>query len=197
MLPILQVGEVLLTPEILTEHFCCDLDACKGMCCVEGDAGAPITPEEVQLMEEAIPMVWQEIDPRALKVINKQGVAYRDRDGDLVTSIVNGKDCVLTCLDEKGCTLCITDRAFREGRSKWDKPISCALYPIRETRLSNGTVALNYDRWDICRPAIKLGNKLKLPLYVFLKKPLIRRFGEAWYAELEETVSQLKAQGLL
>lgn len=197
MYPILQVGDVLLSPDILTEHFCCDLDACGGACCIEGDAGAPVTLEEVAELERVLPAVWNDLDPRARKVLNKQGVAYRDIDGDLVTSIVGTKDCCFTCYDEKGICLCATDRAHREGRINWSKPISCYLYPIREQPLSNGTVALNYDRWTVCHPAVIKGRELRLPLYRFLREPLIRRFGEAWYAELEVLVDQLKEQGLL
>ena len=109
MLPILQVGDVLLSPDILTEHFCCDLEACGGACCIEGEAGAPITPAEVKELERVLPAVWMELDPKARKVLNKQGVAYRDEDGDLVTSIVNGKDCCFTCYDKNGICLCATD----------------------------------------------------------------------------------------
>lgn len=197
MLPILQVGEVLLSPDILTEHFCCDLEACGGACCIEGDAGAPVTLDEIAHLERVLPAVWHDLDPRARKVLNKQGVAYRDPDGELVTSIVGGKDCCFTCYDERGICLCATDRAHREGRTDWSKPISCYLYPIREKRLSNGTIALNYDRWTVCAPARKLGGELGLPIYVFLKDPLIRRFGKEWYAELENLVAALKEEGLL
>lgn len=197
MLPILQVGDVLLSPDILTEHFCCDLDACGGACCIEGDAGAPVTIDEIAHLERVLPAVWNDLDPRAQKVLNKQGVAYRDPDGDLVTSIVGGKDCCFTCYDEHGVCLCATDRAHREGRIDWAKPISCSLYPIREKRLSNGTVALNYDRWSICAPARRLGSERSLPVYRFLKEPLVRRFGEAWYAELEALVENLRNEGLL
>lgn len=197
MLPILQVGDVLLSPDILTEHFCCDLEACGGGCCIEGEAGAPITPAEVKDLERVLPAVWMELDPKARKVLNNQGVAYRDEDGDLVTSIVNGKDCCFTCYDERGICLCATDRAHREGRIDWAKPISCYLYPIREQQLSNGNIALNYHRWSVCKPAVKLGRELKLPIYKFLKDPLIRRFGQAWYDELLALVEALKAEGML
>lgn len=197
MLSILQVGDVLLSSDILTEHFCCDLDACGGACCIEGDAGAPITKEEERELERVLPAVWHDLDPRAQKVLNKQGVSYRDPEGELVTSIVGGKDCCFTCYNEKGICLCATDRAHREGRINWSKPISCYLYPIREKRLSNGLIALNYDRWTVCHPAVKLGRELQLPIYQFLREPLIRRFGEAWYAELEQLVASLKEEGVI
>ena len=105
MLPILQVGDVLLSPDILTEHFCCDLAACGGACCIEGDAGAPLKDDEVAELERVLPAVWNDLDPRAQKVLRKQGVAYRDRDGDLVTSIVGEKDCCFTCYDEAATCL--------------------------------------------------------------------------------------------
>lgn len=197
MLPILQVGDVLLSPDILTEKFCCDLDACKGACCIEGDAGAPLKDDEVAHLERVLPAVWHSLSPRAQKILNKQGVAYRDREGDLVTSIVDDKDCCFTCYDEHGTCLCATDRAHREGRTDWAKPISCYLYPIREKQMPNGTVALNYDRWSLCRPAIAKGRELDLPLYQFLKDPLIRRFGQAWYDQLLALVEALKAEGVL
>ena len=177
-----QVGDVIVSVDCLTERFCCDLDACHGICCVEGEAGAPVTMDEVSAAAQA--------------VIDKQGVAYTDSDGDLVTSIVNGKDCVFTCYED-GCCFCAAERAFRAGRTAWCKPVSCALYPIREQRLSNGLVALNYHRWDVCRPAVKKGKMLDLPVYRFLREPLERRFGKAWYAELEEVASALHGQGYI
>ena len=184
--PILQVGDVLLSPDIITERFCCDLDACHGICCVEGDAGAPVTMDEIARIEDCVDTVWEDLSASAQAVIDKQGVAYADRDGDLVTSIVGGKDCVFTCYED-GCCLCALERAWRGGRLKdLCKPISCALYPIREKTFSNGLVGLNYNRWDVCRDAVRKGKELDLPVYKFLRGPLIRRFGEEWYSELEE-----------
>ncbi len=196
MLPIIQVGDVLVSPDILTERFCCDLDACHGECCVEGDAGAPVTLDEVAAIEDALDEVWPELAASAQTVIDRQGVAYTDVEGTLVTSIVGGKDCVFTC-HEGGCCLCALERAWRAGRISFCKPISCALYPIREVQLSNGTVGLNYHRWDVCREAVRKGRELDLPVYKFLRGPLVRRFGEQWYKELEETADELKRQGLL
>lgn len=188
--PIVQVGNVLLSPDIFTERFCCDLEACKGICCVEGDAGAPVTLEETGDIEDVLDTVWNDLSASAQAVIDKQGVAYTDEEGDLVTSIVNGKDCVFTCYD-KGCCLCALEKAFRNGKTKFVKPISCALYPIREKRFGNGTVALNYNKWIVCKDAVALGKKLDLPVWKFLKDPLVRRFGEEWYKELEETAEAL------
>ena len=191
---ILQVGDVILTSEILTECFCCDLEACKGACCVEGDSGAPLTLDEVGNLEEVLDEVWPELSAKAQSILDKQGVAYTDCEGDLVTSIVNGKDCVFTCYGKDGCCYCATDKAFREGRTTWCKPISCALYPIREKRFGNGLSGLQYHRWDICRPAVEKGKELNLKIYQFLKDPLIRRFGEAWYNELCAVAQQLETE---
>lgn len=196
MLPIIQVGDVLVSPDILTERFCCDLDACHGKCCVEGDAGAPVTLDEVAAIEDALDEVWPELSASAQTVIDRQGVAYTDVEGTLVTSIVGGKDCVFTC-HEGECCLCALERAWRAGRIRFCKPISCALYPIREVQLSNGTVGLNYHRWNVCHEAVKKGRELDLPVYKFLRGPLVRRFGEQWYKELEETADELKRQGYL
>ena len=186
--PILEVGGVLISSELITEQFCCDYEKCKGICCVEGDAGAPVTLDEVAAIEDALDAVWPELSASAQSVIDRQGVAYTDRDADLVTSIVHGKDCVFTCYDGDSC-LCALERAFRQGRTRFCKPISCALYPIREKRFDGGLVALNYNRWDVCADAREKGKALGLPVYRFLKEPLIRRFGEAWYNELCEVAN--------
>ncbi len=188
--PIIQVGNVLLSSEILTERFCCDLDKCQGQCCVEGDAGAPVTLDEVAEIENALDEVWSDLSASAQTVIDKQGVAYTDSEGDLVTSIVAGKDCVFTSY-QRGICLCALEKAYRAGKTRFCKPISCALYPIREKTLSNGMVALNYNRWNVCAEAVKKGKELNIPLYQFLKQPLVRRFGEQWYEELEKTVQHL------
>lgn len=191
-IPILQVGKVLLSTEIVTEYFCCDLSACHGQCCVDGESGAPLTLDEAAELERLLPTIEDSLSAEARKVIADQGVAYVDVEGDLVTSIVNGQDCVFTCYED-GCCLCAAERAYREQLTDWCKPISCALYPIREKRLSNGYVGLNYHRWSVCDPARRKGQELRLPLYRFLKAPLTCRFGEAWYKELEAAVDALQA----
>ncbi len=188
--PIIDVDGVLVSSDILTECFCCDLDACKGICCVEGDAGAPVTEDEVMAIEDSLDTVWSDLSASAQAVIDRQGVAYCDADGDLVTSIVGGKDCVFTCY-EKGCCLCALERAFRNGLTPFCKPVSCALYPIREKRFSGGLVGLNYNRWSVCKEAVRKGRELQLPVFRFLKEPLTRRFGSAWYEELCAVAAQL------
>ena len=207
---IIQIDDVLVSAEILTESFCCDLSKCRGICCIEGDAGAPITLEEVALLEDNLDVVKKYLSTEAQLIIAAQGVAYTDKEGDLVTSIVNGKDCVFTCYKDinlnssnidnsaeasdniiKDCCLCAYERAYRKGLISWPKPISCALYPIRESKLSNGMIALVYHRWEVCKDAIKKGKELSLPLYIFLKEPLIRRFGAEWYEALCTAAKEL------
>lgn len=207
MLHIIQVGNVLVSPDIFTEKFCCDLDVCKGACCIIGDAGAPVTLDEIDSIEANLDAVWEDLSVSAQSVIDKQGVAYSDDEGDLVTSIVNGKDCVFTCYQDledmgdghtiKNCCLCAFERAYRRGMIQWCKPVSCALYPIREKQFADGTVGLNYHRWEICEAAVTKGKQLDMPVYIFLKEPLIRRFGVKWYDELCGIAEQLKKQGLI
>ena len=224
--PIIQVGDVLISSDILTEKFCCDLSACKGQCCVEGDAGAPVTLDEIAEIEDCLDEVWGDLSASAQAVIDKQGVAYTDQEGDLVTSIVRGKDCVFTYYDSlqftvdglqmnteapekstvnckpstvniEDCCLCALEKAFRAGKTHFCKPVSCALYPIREKRLGNDLIGLNYNRWEVCKMAVAKGQQEEILLYQFLREPLIRRFGEEWYDELLNTVKELKAQGYL
>lgn len=189
---IIQIGHVILSTDILSECFCCDLEACKGACCVEGDSGAPLTLDEVGEFEQVLDTVWPRLSAKAQSVIDRQGVAYTDSEGDLVTSIVDGRDCVFTCYGGDGCCYCATDKACREGLTRWPKPISCALYPIREKQFSNGTVGLNYHRWSVCRPAVRKGRELGLRIYQFLKDPLIRRFGREWYDELCAVAAEME-----
>lgn len=190
ILPILQVGNVLLSPDIITERFCCDYEKCKGVCCIEGNAGAPVSIDEIGEIEEVLDDVWQDLSPQAQAVIDRQGVAYTDQEGDLVTSIVNGKDCVFTCYDRGNC-LCALEKACRAGKTTFLKPLSCSLYPIRAKQFDHGMVGLNYHQWDVCKDAVKLGMQLDMPVYRFLKEPLIRCFGEEWYAELETLADEV------
>ena len=202
---ILQVEDVLISADILTERFCCDLNVCKGECCIEGDAGAPVTLDEIAAIEDSLDVVWPDMSASAQSVVDRQGVSYIDQEGDLVTSIVNGKDCVFTCYDTidvgdgpiHHCCLCAFEKAFRAGRISFCKPISCALYPIREKKLGMDLIGLNYNRWDVCKCAREKGAQLDILVYRFLKEPLIRRFGERWYGQLETLVSELHEQGYL
>lgn len=192
----LQIGDVVVSLDVLREKFLCDLSACKGACCIEGDAGAPVELDEIEKLEEVLPVVWDELAPEARDVIDKQGVVYTDCEGDLVTSIVHNKDCVFTCYDENCCCYCAIEKAYREGKTDFYKPVSCHLYPIRVGDYGPYK-AVNYNHWDVCKAAVLLGKKENLPVYKFLKAPLIRRFGEEWYAELELAAGEMERQGLL
>lgn len=201
---ILEIDDTLVSTDIITERFCCDLTQCHGQCCIEGDAGAPVTLDEIAEMEDNLDAVWSGLSASAQSVIDRQGVAYTDIEGELVTSIVNGKDCVFTCYQDldtpdgtvKNCCLCAFERAYRSGATRWCKPISCALYPIRVKTLSNGMTALAYNRWDVCRDAVKKGRELDMPLYRFLRDPLVKRFGQSWYDNLCTVAREMEEQGI-
>ena len=188
-----QIDDTLVSLDVVERCFLCDLSHCKGQCCVEGDSGAPLEEEELPKLQAVLPLIWDDLSPAAQAIIQKQGVAYIDEEGDLVTSIVHGKDCVFTCYDADGVCKCAIEKAYREGKSDFYKPISCHLYPIRLSKVGD-MVGLEYHRWDICHCARQLGKKLHLPIYRFLKEPLIRRFGEAWYNELELTATEWQKQ---
>ncbi len=189
----LEIQNTLVTLDIVERFFCCDLAHCLGQCCIEGDAGAPVTPAEVELLKEVLPEVWDDLAPEARRVIEEQGVSYVDEEGDLVTSIVNGRDCVFTCYAPGGMCLCAIEKAYREGSVKWRKPISCALYPVRVTDY-DGFTAVNLHRWKICKCAEVLGRREGLRAYQFLREPLIERFGRDWYDELATTCEEYLRQ---
>lgn len=174
----------LVTLDVVERFFCCDLDACLGQCCIDGDAGAPITIDEEQEITKILPEIWEDLLPRAQQEIKMNGVAYNDREGERVTQILDNSNCVFSCYAPGGKCICAIEKAYREGRINFMKPISCALYPLRLKTLSNGSVAVNYHRWKICKSAEVLGRSRGIRVYEFLKEPLIRRFGQAWYDEL-------------
>lgn len=179
----LQIQHTLVSLDLAERFFCCDLSACLGACCIEGDAGAPITEEENKKIKENLPAVWDDLLPQARKEIEENGVSYIDEEGDLVTAILDGKNCAFTCYAPGGVCLCAFDRAYRQNRIPWRKPASCALYPLRLTEYHDFT-AVNYHRWKICRPAERFGRKKGIRLYQFLKDPLTEHFGKEWYDEL-------------
>ena len=192
---IIQVGNVLCSIDIFKEMFCCNYKACRGICCVEGEAGAPITLDEVSEIENILPLIEDSLSPAAREVIKEQGIAYIDQQGELVTGIVNGKDCIFTTYDEKGNCLCAIERTMRQGLHNVKKPISCSLYPIRVKKFHLGDevlYGLNYHRWAICKEAVEKGYRLSMPIYKFLKEPLIQMFGAQWYAELEVAAKEVE-----
>ena len=186
----LQIEDTIVSLDIIEEEFLCDLSVCKGICCVEGDSGAPVEDDEIIELKNALPFIWDDLSPRAQEIIEKQGVVYLDEDNEYVTSIVDGRDCVFTCYDKRGCCICALEKAYREGKISFYKPISCHLYPIRVAKYKDFR-ALNYNRWQVCQAAVSLGRKNKLKVYQFLKDPLIRKFGENWYKQLENIACEL------
>ena len=189
----IQIQQTLLSDEIFEEQFICDLCKCKGQCCVDGESGAPLTHEEYEQINNILPVIRHMLSPEAQALISGQGIAYTDVDGELVTSIINGEECVFTWFDDDGVCKCAIDTAYREGLTDVQKPLSCHLYPIRLTEYADFT-AVNYHRWSVCKPAVKLGRKEGLPIYRFLREPLIRRFGEVWYKEVCEAASLIHSQ---
>ncbi len=179
----LQIGNTLVSLDLIERFFCCDLARCKGECCIEGDAGAPISKEEYQKLKDILPLIWDDLLPRAKAEIEERGVGYIDEEGDLVTSIVDGKNCVFTCYGTDGMCYCAIEKAYREGRIDFYKPVSCHLYPVRLQKYPDFT-AVRCHRWKICKAAEVLGRAKGLRLYQFLKEPLMRRFGKEWYDEL-------------
>ena len=182
------VGDVVLSDDIKENFFVCDLEACKGACCVEGDSGAPLEDEETKILEDIYPLVKDYITAEGRQVIEAQGTWVIDSDGDKVTPTLGAnRECAYALYDDRGILKCGIEQAYLDGKISWKKPISCHLYPIRVTKYDQYD-ALNYNRWHICDPACQLGKSLQVPLYVFLKEALVRKYGEAWYAELLEDI---------
>lgn len=192
-MPMFQIQNVLVTLDIVERFFCCDLSKCLGACCIEGDAGAPVTPDEAQAIANAMPDISSEMLPRAVEEVQTNGTAYRDSEGDLVTTLLDGRNCAFCTFAPGGVCLCAIEKCRRQGRTNLEKPISCALYPLRERPIGPLT-ALNYHRWDICRPAEECGRARGIRLYQFLREPLVRRFGQQWYDELALTCQEYLRQ---
>jgi len=189
------IQDTLVSLDVLEKEFCCDLDTCRGCCCIEGDAGCPVSDEELKTIETILPELMPQMTKEARIVVEQQGLSYLDPSGERVLSIVNGKDCVFARTDHRGWTYCLIEKNHQSSNlnNQFSKPISCALYPIRLTQVG-ARVGVEYHRWDICHCARILGKKKHIPLYQFLREPLIRRFGEEWYNELELTAIEWKKQ---
>lgn len=190
----IQIDDKIISLDLFTARFCCDLKACRGECCVEGNSGAPLDEDEIALLEQE----WDKYEPymtsEGKQAIREQGVAVVDEDGDLTTPLVNGAECAYT-IQENGITWCAIEKAWSEGKTAYRKPISCHLYPIRLVKLSEELTGLQYHRWEICRAAEVLGAQKGEPLYRTLKEPIIRRFGEKFYEVMEECEQELKEMG--
>lgn len=190
----IQIDDKIISLDLYTARFSCDLGACRGECCVEGNAGAPLDEEEIAVLEEEWDNYAPYMTPEGKQAVEEQGMAVIDEDGDLTTPLVNGAECAYT-IQENGVTWCAIEKAWSEGKTPFRKPISCHLYPIRLVRLSNGMTGLQYHRWEVCRAAEMLGAKKGEPLYKTLKEPIIRRFGEAFYNEMEACETELLKMG--
>lgn len=185
----IQIDNKLISEDVFSEQFVCNLSKCKGICCVEGDAGAPLNEEETKILEEIYPKIKPYLRPEGIKAIEEQHTHIVDADGDLVTPLVNNAECAYVIFDEKGWTKCGIEKAYEDGVIDYQKPISCHLYPIRITEYSTFD-AVNYHEWDVCSDACALGKELQVKVYQFLKKPLIRKYGEDFYNTLCEAAEE-------
>lgn len=186
-----QLGKSIVSEEIIENDFVCNLNACKGACCVEGEAGAPLEKEELSVMEEIYPKVKPFLREQGIRAIEEQGVYIKGVDGEWETPLVNGSECAYVVFDEKGTALCGIEEAKNKGVIDWKKPLSCHLYPVRVKQYAEFS-AVNYHKWYICDDACSLGKELGVPVYKFVKEALIRKFGEAWYNELEKVAEEHK-----
>jgi hypothetical protein len=183
----------IVSEDILEKNFICNLSACKGACCIEGDSGAPITQDELGILEAELENIKPYLTAVSLEAIKTQNFWEKDTDGDLVTTCLPTGECNFSLRDEAGMLKCGIEQAYRDGKASIQKPLSCHLYPIRISNVGEFE-ALNYHRWDICKPACKLGEEHKVAVYQFLKEPLIRKFGADWYNELDVIAKQWKAE---
>ena len=185
------IDDTLVSEDLIEEQFVCDLKRCKGACCIEGDAGAPLHKDEINEIRKNYKGIKKYLSDEGKAAVEDQGLYTIDEDEEYVTPLVDGyKECAYT-IYINGIAKCGIEHAWEHGKSDFRKPISCHLYPVRITR-NKGFLAVNYDRWEICSPACSLGEKLKVPVYVFLKEALLKRFGDGWYSQLEEAAKLLK-----
>lgn len=190
----IEIGRTIISRDIFEQRFVCDLLKCKGACCVEGDSGAPLTPGEAEIIEKDYPKFEHYLPAEHRSEIKKQGFSVIDEDKDLVTPLVNKRQCAYSFSDEKGILKCSIEKAFNEGKTSFRKPLSCHLFPIRITEYRRFD-ALNYEELDICKPGRECGKSMKMPLFRYLKGPLIRKYGEEWYREVELAAEYLQKSG--
>lgn len=193
----IEIEDKIVSTELITAHFCCDLGVCHGICCVEGNAGAPLDPEEQEILEAEWLNYKEYMKPSGAAAIKEQGFAVYDEDGDLTTPLIENAECAYS-IEHDGGTWCAIEKAWSEGKCAFRKPISCHLYPIREVRFSNGGTGLQYHRWNVCRAAEILGRKKGEALYRTLREPIERRYGEDFFRALEaaeEALSMMHESG--
>ncbi|SDR68801.1 Protein of unknown function [Formosa sp. Hel1_31_208] len=186
-----QLGKTIVSEDIIEKDFICNLSACKGACCIDGDAGAPLDEEEVKILKDIYPEVKPFLRQEGISAIEAQGTHITTEFGDFETPLIDGADCAYVIFDDKKTALCGIEEAYNQGVISWKKPVSCHLYPVRIKQYSE-FAAVNYDKWDICDDACVLGKELQVPIYKFVKEALIRKFGEDWYAELETIAKTYK-----
>ncbi|MCL6102030.1 MAG: DUF3109 family protein [Bacteroidetes bacterium] len=186
----IEIGKTIVSLDILESSFCCDLEKCKGECCVDGDSGAPVTPEEAETIEKLYPLFEEYLPSQNKEEIAKQGFSLIDSDGDLVTPIIGKNECVFTFVNDKGITLCAIERAYFEKNTGFRKPVSCHLFPIRITEYKRFD-GVNYEKLKICKPGRACGKSTNQPLWKYLEEPLIRKYGEAWYQKLKLVAENL------
>ncbi|MFM7770128.1 MAG: DUF3109 family protein [Bacteroidota bacterium] len=188
------IENTLVSEDVFEEHFVCDLAACKGACCVEGDSGAPIDESEIEKLNHILEAAKPYMTAPGIKAVLKEGAVVKDSDGDWVTPLISPKGaCAFVHFTSEGTALCAIEMAHKEGRTEFKKPISCHLYPIRLTQLTD-YIGLNYHKWPICEPACTCGSKLKIPVFRFLKDPIIRRFGLDYFNQLHEAYELWKKE---
>ncbi len=185
------IQNTIVSQELLSKKFVCDLAACKGACCVAGDSGAPLSVKEALVLEEIYEDVKPFMNEKGIKTVEELGTSVTDKDGDLGTPLVAGRECAYTVFEADGKASCAIEKAWLAGKVEFQKPVSCHLYPVRVTEYE-GFDAVNFHEWDICKPACNCGEKLDVQVFKFLKTPLIRKFGEDWYKELNEIDNALK-----
>ncbi len=190
----IQIEDKIISQDIFDKHFLCDIPKCKGSCCVEGESGAPLEDEETKVLEEIYPKIKHLLPEKSNEIIMQEGTWVVDMDGDKVTPIINGAECVYVYFEEDGTAKCAIEKAHKEGIIDFKKPISCHLYPIRVTKYTDFE-ALNYHQWPICEPARILGKEKGLPIFKFLKEPIIRKYGEEFYGHLEDVNKLLEEEG--
>ena len=180
----IEIDDKLISDDLFSKQFVCDLQKCKGVCCVEGDAGAPLSKKEVENIEKNLDVIKPEMRKEGLKAIEDNGVFYLDDDGEQVTTLVNGKECAFVFFDDNNIAKCSIESAFLKNKLEFRKPISCHLYPIRVKKY-NDFQAINIDNWHICKSACECGTKLNVPTFKFLKKAIVRMWGDEFYQDLE------------
>ena len=186
------IEDTCVSDDVAEKMFVCDLEKCKGACCVEGDLGAPLEEVELPILEEIYEKVKPYLSPEGIAAIEEQGVYIRDWEGDYSTPTIQDKECAYALYDDRGILKCGIEQAYLGEVIDFKKPISCHLYPIRITKYDHYH-AINYDRWSICSPACSLGESLGVPVYQFLKEPLIRAYGEEWYHQLCQEIESKKS----